>query len=166
MKEIKRLYIIFYIFLPIYYFCHCLLLPELYIHLIFLFSLMNILYYFLLYSFPCEGRSLLLRMSVFHFFFFWQIFSLDREFLVDSLSSFSTLETLYHLLDLFSDENSALMYVTFPLHEICLCLVCFPIFLFIFLLSSWVMMFLGVVFLVFILLGFHQCPWVSALGFP
>ena len=65
-----------------------------------------------------------------------------------------------------SDENSALMYVTFPLHEICLCLVCFPIFLFIFLLSSWVMMFLGVVFLVFILLGFHQCPWVSALGFP
>ena len=100
------------------------------------------------------------------FFFFWQIFSLDREFLVDSLSSFSTLETLYHLLDLFSDENSALMYVTFPLHEICLCLVCFPIFLFIFLLSSWVMMFLGVVFLVFILLGFHQCPWVSALGFP
>lgn len=102
-----------------------------------------------------------------HFiFFFWQIFALDREFLVDSLSSFNTLETLYHLLDLFSDENSALMYVTFALHEICLCLVCFPIFLFIFLLSSWVMMFLGVVFLVFILLGFHQCPWVSTLGFP
>ena len=45
-------------------------------------------------------------------------------------------------------------------------IVCIPIFLFIFLLSSRVMMFLGVVFLVFILLRFHQCPWVSTLRFP